>query len=151
MTENPFVPANEAPRGPRHYHGDTVRVLFVINALLVFLTQYVGTRLPFSTMLLMLIIVTLVVAAGITNPAQRWIHWVNVIIAALGLLVFGGLSLSRIDAAGGIFETKGLIAMIAVLFLATLYYATSTIRGMLVPHVDHDDLVVEREYAPDRD
>lgn len=147
-SDTPYIPGNEAPKPRKHYHGDTVRLLFVINALFVFLTQYVGTKLPFSSFLLMLIIVTLVVAAGITNPAQRWIHWVNMIVATLGLLIFGGFALSKVVDGGGIFETKGLIAMIAILFLASLYYATSTVRGMHVRHVDPDE-DLEREYIPD--
>ena len=119
-----------------HYHGDTVRILFVCAAVLVFLTQFVGTKLPFSTGALMFIIVVLVVAAGITNPVQHWIHWVNTIISIFGLLIFGGLALARIGTREDIFSQSGLVAILAIVFLATLYLGTRTLRGLMVPHVD---------------
>lgn len=118
-----------------HYHGDTVRLLFIGAALLVFLTQFIGTKLPFSTGGLMFIIVVLVVAAGITNPVQKWIHWVNILISIIGLTIFGGLALSRASAGAGVFSESGLVAILAVIFVAALYLGTRTVRGLMVPHV----------------
>ena len=130
-----YDPALKRPR-PSHYHGETVRVIFVIAAILVFLTQYVGTKLPLSTGFTMVLIVTLVVAAGITNPVQRWIHWANTGISILGLLIFGGLALSKFGTNGGVVSDKGLIAILAILFVGSLYFSTRTLRGFMVPHVD---------------
>jgi len=118
-----------------HYHGDTVRILFIGAALLVFLTQFIGTKLPFSTGGLMFIIVVLVVAAGITNPVQKWIHWVNIVISIIGLTIFGGLALSRASADASVFSESGLVALLAILFVAALYLGTRTVRGLMVPHI----------------
>lgn len=126
----------EGPMRPMHYHGDTVRVLFLLAAALIFATRFVGAELPFSFGAIMLLILTLVIAAGITNPVQKLIHYVNTFLSIAGVLTFGGLTFSRIETAEQLFSGDGLVAVIAFLFLASLYFATSTVRGLSVPHVD---------------
>ena len=125
-----------APAPPRHYHGDTVRILFLLAAGFIFATRFVGTELPFSFGAIMLLILTLVIAAGITNPAQKWIHYVNMLVSIAGVLTFGGLAFSRIETAEQLFSGNGLVVLIAALFLAALYFATRTVRGLSVPHID---------------
>lgn len=134
MTEDgDYVPAS--PARPRHYHGDLVRGLFIAGAVLIFLTQFVGTKLPFSTSGLMFIVLVHVIAAGITNPAQTWIHWVNAIIAAISMLYFGSLALARLDTLPQLFSSEGIVAALALVFLAALYLSIRTIRGFSVPHI----------------
>ena len=132
--ETVYDPANE--RAPSHYHGDIVRGLFVAASILIFLTQFIGTALPFSTGAVMFFILCLVVSAGITNPVQQWIHWVNVLISVTGLLLFGGLALSRINNNIDLISQNSLVAILALLFMGTLYLGTRTLRGFMVPHVD---------------
>lgn len=131
--ERPFDPTQEARH--THYHGDQVRGLFVAIAILAFLTQFIGTKLPLTTAALMVIIIVLVIAAGITNPAQHWIHWVNLAISIIGVLLFGSFALSRLHEGMGLVSQNGLIAIIAVLFVIALYFTTRTIRGLTVHHV----------------
>ena len=121
---------------PTHYHGDTVRILFLSAAALIFATRFIGNELPFSFGAIMLLVLALVIAAGITNPAQRWIHTVNMLLAVAGTITFGGLAFARIDAVEKLFSEDGLVALIAFLFLAALYFATRTVRGLAVPHID---------------
>ncbi|KND47329.1 MAG: hypothetical protein AB199_02790 [Parcubacteria bacterium C7867-004] len=128
---------NEAQ--PTHYHGDLVRGLFVAAAVLVFLTQFIGARLPYSSGGLILIILVLVIAAGITNPVQRWIHWANAAISVIGVLMFGGLALARFDSNPAFLSQNVIVPIIAVIFIGTLYFSTATVRGFLVPHVDPND------------
>jgi len=128
----------EAPVLKRHYYGDTVRVLFVAAAVLIFATKFVAPTASFSFGPLMLLVLTLVIAAGITNPVQKWIHTVNTMIAIAGVLTFGWLSFSRLETTSDLFSGTGLVAVIALIFLAALYYATSTVRGFSVPHVEHN-------------
>lgn len=124
------------PLAPAHYHGDTVRGLFLMAAVLVFMTRFIGTGLPFTSGAQMLLILTLVITAGITNPAQRWIHYVNMLVSIAGVLTFGGLAFSRIETTEALFSGQGLVVVIALVFLAALYFATRTVRGMSVPHID---------------
>jgi len=114
-----------------HYHGDAVRGSFVIAAGLIFLAELLGGNLPFSTFLAVVMVVVLVIAAGITNPVQKWIHWVNVFLSISGLIIFGGIALARFknDAP---FSESFIIACIAAVFLVALYLATRTIRGFML-------------------
>ena len=110
-----------------HYHGDAVRVLFVIAAGLIFLAELLDGNLPFSTFVAVVLIIVLVVAAGITNPAQIWIHWVNLALAILGLLLFGGTALTRFRSDVP-FAESFVVGVIALAFLVALYLATSAFR-----------------------
>lgn len=121
---------------PTHYHGDTVRILFLSAAGLIFATRFIGNELPFSFGAIMLLILALVIAAGITNPAQKWIHTVNMLLAIAGTITFGSIAFSRIDAAEKLFSGDGLVAAISFIFLASLYFATRTVRGLSVAHID---------------
>lgn len=118
-----------------HYHGDMVRALFLTAAVLVFATRFVGTALPFSTGAQMLLILVLVITAGITNPAQKMIHYVNMLVSIAAALTFAGLAFSRIETTETLFSAEGLVVLIALIFLAALYFATRTVRGLSVPHV----------------
>lgn len=124
------------PLGPTHYHGDTVRGLFLMAAVLIFATRFIGTALPFTFGAQMLLILTLVITAGITNPAQKAIHYVNMLVSIAGTLTFGGLAFSRIETTEALFSGEGLIVVIAFIFLAALYFSTRTVRGLSVPHVN---------------
>lgn len=123
------------PQAPTHYHGDTVRGIFLVAAVLIFATRFIGTELPFTFGAQMLLILTLVITAGITNPAQKTIHYVNMLVSVAGTLTFGGLAFSRIETSEALFSSEGLIVLIAFLFLAALYFSTRTVRGLSVPHV----------------
>ncbi len=114
----------------RHYHGDNVRVLFVMSAVVLIVAQSTGAELPLSTAGAVISAVVLVVAAGITNPAEGWIHWLNAFIAVFGTLVFGMTAVSRYRAGMSIFDPSfTYIEALALLSLIALYLTTRTIRG----------------------
>lgn len=124
------------PQTPTHYHGDTVRGLFLTVAVLVFTTRFIGTELPFTFGAQMLLILTLVITAGITSPAQKIIHYVNMLVSIAGTLTFGGLAFSRIETTEALFSGEGVVVLIALIFLSALYFSTRTVRGFSVPHID---------------
>lgn len=129
---NEETPFYEAPRSViPHYHGDVVRILFVLAAGLIFLAELLNGNLPFSTAATVLIAVLLVISAGITNPAQLWIHWVNLFFSLIGLMLFGGTALTRFRTDAP-FSESFLVGVIAVVFLAALYLSTRTVRGLMV-------------------
>lgn len=123
-----------------HYHGDMVRILFVIAAGLMFLAELLDAKLPFSSGFMVLSVILLVLAAGITNPGQLWIHWANLFLSLVGLMLFGGTALTRfkMDAA---FRESFLPACLAAVFLVALYLATRTLRGLLM----HSKTIHEQE------
>ena len=126
------VPFTEVPMTQQpHYHGDSLRGIFIIAAGLIFLSELLGGNLPFSTGAAVLFVITLVVAAGITNPVQVWIHWVNLLISILGLMLFGATALSRFrDEAP--FRESFIIGCLAIAFLLALYLATRTVRAFMI-------------------
>jgi len=113
-----------------HYHGDEVRALFVISALVLIVAQSTGAELPLSTFGAVLVAVTLVIAAGITNPAQGWIHWVNAFLAMFGTLLFGTTAIEHYRAGLSFFDSAFVfIEALTILSLIALYFTTRTIRG----------------------
>ena len=129
---NEDAPFHELPVAHKpHYHGDSVRGLFVMAAGLIFLAELLGGNLPFTTGAAVLFVITLVVAAGVTNPKQVWIHWINLLISVMGLMLFGVTALSRFrdDAP---FSESFIIGCLAVVFLIALYLATRTVRGFMI-------------------
>ena len=116
-----------------HYYGDTVRMLFVSVAVLLIVAATTGARLPLSAADAIAAAVILAVAAGITNPEQRWIHWANETIAILGTLVFASSAIGNWRAGAGITDSSYLFTeIIALLSLVSLYFTTKTIRGILL-------------------
>lgn len=114
----------------RHYHGDNTRVLFVASAVVLIVAQSTGADLPLSTAGAVISAVVLVVAAGITNPAQGWIHWLNAFIAVYGTILFGTTAVDRYRGGVSVFDPSFFyIEALALLSLIALYLTTKTIRG----------------------
>lgn len=129
MSEDiPLPPEHE---GVNHYYGDSVRLMFIVTAAIVFAAQFFGS--PFLTIGATLVIcVVLICAAGLTNPVQTWIHVVNVIVAGGLLLLFGMIALARYRETG-IALGSGFIAILLVLLMVyALYNAIRTLRGILM-------------------
>lgn len=114
-----------------HYHGDLLRVFFLAAAVLILIMQFTGDNLPMTPAAIITFVTVLVVAAGITNPVQRMIHWFNLFLSFLGLAIFGGMSIDRLHSVGDFFTHNGLAGLIALVFLGALYFATRTVRGNL--------------------
>lgn len=119
-------------RNVSHYYGDVVRALFVLSAILIFITESIAEDRLLSPAMTIVTLLAIVLAAGITNPRQRWIHWTNTGIAIVGLLVFGTSALERYRAGVGLTFKDALVSLIALIFLVTLYFATRTLRGLIL-------------------
>lgn len=114
-----------------HYHGDAVRVLFVASAILLIVAKSTGAELPLSTFGTVAAAVMLVVAAGITNPTQFWIHWANAFLAIVGTVLFGTTAVEHYRAGTSFFDSSFMfIEALALLALVALYFTTRTIRGI---------------------
>ncbi len=122
------------PRRKRvpHYHGDEVRVLFLVSALVLIVAQSTGADLPLSTAGAVIGAALLVIAAGITNPAQSFIHWFNAFLSFLGTILFGTTAVSHYRAGLSVFDASfASTEALALLSLLALYFTTRTIRGAL--------------------
>ncbi len=125
------------PEGPKHYYGDIVRMLFVGAAVLILAAQGIGGA--FLTVGASLVaVLVLAVAAGLTNPVQSWIHWVNIFISGIGLLVSGSVFFVRFRGDAG-FGSAVIALLLALIFIFALYSSTKTLRGVLMrdaPEID---------------
>ena len=112
-----------------HYHGEEVRVLFFV----LIIAQSTGADLPMSTLGAVIVAVLLVIAAGITNPGQFWIHWFNAFMAISGTLLFGTTAVAHYRAGMGIFDPSFTYTeALSLIALFALYFTTRTIRGLFM-------------------
>ena len=117
--------------GPTHYYGDVVRILFVISAVLILLAQIMGTAF-LTTQAALISAVILILSAGLTNPVQVWIHFVNVILSAGGFLISAGVVLDRFRTSPNFFSDGCIVMLLSIVFVCALYSATKTLRGSLM-------------------
>lgn len=121
-------PRREIP----HYHGDKTRIIFVISAFVIIVAQSTGADLPLSTTGAVISAVVLVIAAGVTNPVQSWIHWFNAFLAVGGTLLFGVTAVDRYRAGVPLLDPSYVyVEALALLSLIALYLTTKTIRGII--------------------
>jgi len=116
-----------------HYHGNELRIIFVVIAVVLIVAQSTGASLPFSTLGAVVSAMILVIAAGITTPAVSWIHWVNAILSVIGTLLFGTSSVEHYRSGINFFDPSFIyLEILAILSLIALYLTTRTIRGKLL-------------------
>src|SRR6185295_15504652 len=120
-------PKREIP----HYHGDESRVIFVIAAVVLIVAQSTGAELPLSTLGAVVAAAVLVIAAGVTNPAQPGIHWFNALMAISGTILFGMSAVNHYRAGVSFLDPSFIyVEALAILSLIALYFTTRTIRGI---------------------
>lgn len=115
-----------------HYYGDAVRVIFIIGALLVLWgLPRMSDILNVPAGIAIAGIVLLVVAAGLTNPAQRFPLVLNTLVSILFFAVFAYLGWSSYNAQ--IEHSVALANQIcAILFLVASYLSVKSLRGAFV-------------------
>jgi len=117
-------------REVKHYHGDTTRALFVAAAILLIVAKSTGADLPLTTTGTVMSAILLVIAAGIINPAEGWIHWFNAIIAVCGTLLFGITAIHKYSDHVSFTDSSFIyVEALTLLSLVALYLTTKTIRG----------------------
>lgn len=120
-----------------HYHGDKVRVLFVVMGVIM-----AGTLPMFSSLINMPItvsimgIVLLAILGGFLNPAQKWIIYLDTIAAVVAFVtfeyyaVYTYLNLSPHVSINVYFYWVNQIA--ALLFFLATYLCVKTVRGRML-------------------
>lgn len=116
-----------------HYYGDTVRALFLFGGSIMLLglpilLNYIQIPSFFAVFGVLLISV----AAGFTNPSQKWDAAINAIVSSTGFMVFGIYAISFYQKYG--LENKLFIAnlFLGFVFLFAVYFSVKTLRGLLL-------------------
>lgn len=116
----------------KHYYGDKVRVLYLIIAIiLLVMTPFFKSRIPFTEYSSIFGSIVLSVFAGFTNPVSRLVIMFNFIISLGAMIIFGTEALSsynqnEID----MFFIGNLI--LALISIFVVYYSSKTLRGNIL-------------------
>lgn len=116
-----------------HYYGDQVRRFFILGALYIsvaifFFPDFVD-QAPVAFIIALVILIAL--AAGLTNPKQSFTAMLNMALAAALFALF------QYEAVYG-YQTNVELGLsiirqgAAIIFLIALYFATKTVRGLMV-------------------
>lgn len=110
-----------------HYYGDKIRVLFFLSGILMLVSLPVfQEKLPVETSLSLVAIVLLTFLAGITNPKQVWLSFLNTAASLIGLVVFEYYAVKNFANFDNFFIINQLLAII---FFLAFYFSAKTLRG----------------------
>lgn len=115
----------------RHYYGDSLRLMFLISAIVYAVSMSLfGNLLPVDMYAGVGIVILLVLLAGITNPHSQALMFVNVVVAGVGayLMQTAAISFFNIDSSI-LFILRQLVA---VLLLIAFYHSVRTVRNMML-------------------
>ena len=125
------MPSRRTSR-PAHYYGDDVRRLFIAGVIVMLVSlPFFGEYIRVSAFYYILGMIFIGLVAGFTSPVNRWIVALNLLISILALYFFESESIAAFNGCGTekgkwYFLTNQLLA---VIFLAALYYSAKTVRG----------------------
>lgn len=128
---------NNEEKPPLHYHGDAVRRLFLIGALIMaitlpFLSDLVLGDIHFS----LFVIIVLGLVAGFIGPKQKWAITVNLLISLLAVAAFEYYAVITYQT----FSVNSFFfwvnQILAINFLIALYYNAKTFRGIILNEED---------------
>lgn len=113
----------------RHYYGDAVRIIFTATAVIVlFGLPELSYALKVPANAIVFMAIGLVVAAGISNPLQRWSMALNIIVSLCGVVLFARASyLMHLERLQNFYLL--LNQVLAALFVFALYLSVKTYRG----------------------
>ena len=113
-----------------HYHGDVVRILFLINgALMLIFLPFFLDRLIIHYSVAILGVLAIALFAGLTNPKSLFVILLDLLISVIGFFVFEFTVLEYFDIDLGYAVTNQLYALI---FFISIYFSTKTLRGFYV-------------------
>lgn len=120
-----------------HYHGDRIRVLFVLTGLLMVATLPVfNVLVNVPITISMVAIVALAVLGGFLNPAWKWIIYVDAVVSILAFMAFEYYAVhtymnSSLDIPIN-FYFYWVNQVLAILFFFAMYLSVKTVRGRML-------------------
>ena len=132
MTDYDSVqPTLTPPTALPHYYGDIVRKLFLLGGLIMLLAlPFFNQFLPVPAFVSMLAVLVIGVIAGFTNPLQRWVMLIDIIVSLIGLAAFEYHAISQYNDIPILLF--GIDQLLAIIFFFALYFSTKTLRGVTI-------------------
>ena len=117
-----------------HYHGDTIRLFFLAGGVIILaMLPFFKELLPVGTKVLPVFVVLIALGGAIVNPFQKWIVVVDLLIAAIAVILF------EYAAVIGYGVDPFLLSLgrqvLAIIFLFALYYSGRTLRAMFMHQI----------------
>ncbi len=117
----------------KHYYGDVVRFLFLLAAVIMLVTlPFLNPNLPVPLILSILIILTIGLVAGVTNPLQKSTSAITTGISSIALVVFEYYAVTTYLASSFTNLLFIVNQTLVLIFLFALYYSTKTLRAKLI-------------------
>lgn len=114
-----------------HYYGDIVRAFFIFGAALMLVSlPFFRLEIPTSVPASLAVIAVLGLAAGLTNPRQKWVAALDAVISLAAVLFFGYFAAAAYTAYSPRSVFFWINQVLALNFLLALYYAAKTVRTM---------------------
>ncbi|HUX35729.1 MAG TPA: hypothetical protein VMV71_01700 [Candidatus Paceibacterota bacterium] len=123
---------SKRPLRPSHYYGDNVRRLFIAGIIVMLISlPFFGDYIRVSAFYYILGMIFLGLIAGFTNPMNRWVVILNLIVSVFAVYFFESETIAAFKSCDtGTGQWYFLMNQFqAVIFLAALYYAAKTERG----------------------
>jgi hypothetical protein len=113
---------------PPHYYGDTVRQLFLVAGIIMFITlPFLRERISSPVFLSVVAILVLTFFAGITSPRRKVVILADVCISLVGFAIFAHQAITKFERVLDLlFATNTILACI---FLYTFYLSLRTFRN----------------------
>lgn len=116
-----------------HYYGDIARYLFLTAAVLMVIgLPLFQNFIQFPTLVSVIAITILVIAAGLTNPQQLTSATANFIISIIGFITFAYHAVTAVN--NTVADDKYLLTnvLLAIIFLFALYFSMKTLRAKML-------------------
>ena len=116
-------------RMTHHYHGDKVRIIYLIMAVVMLVTTpFFKDRLPVPALYSIFGVIVFAILAGLTNPKSRSVIFFDFFSSIGALLVFGNELIKSYDKTSmDSFFWWNLV--LALLSLLAIYFSSKTFRG----------------------
>jgi len=106
------------------------QLFFVAAAIMLIGLPFVGPLVTLPVFISIFAILVLDFLAGLTNPRQMWVNWVNILVASIALVVFEYAAVKSFNDSRAFFFVVN--QFLATLFLLAIYLSTKTLRGMMI-------------------
>jgi len=113
-----------------HYHGDTVRRIFLLCAGVLMLSlPFAPDVIPAHPLFHVVFILVIGIMAGLTNPRQYWVIRADTVLAAFGFILFEYVAITGFPETGIISLTFVVRQLLAIAFFFALYFSAKTWRA----------------------